>query len=266
MPFLPPLESIFKKNPISRWSELNPEVGDVFYALDGSLIRRGDKTLPALEFRPAILANSKVVVGDLIPSTSWGANLANMLTWESWDALRKPLIAKNNNVCELCGSKYKSLDVHEKWLYNAPLKEQVESAERERQTFFGTQVLYGLMTLCRHCHRCFHLGREKINGTLDESLERIAILNNWGAGEVREYYNMIGDRWTYNSAFKWRLDLRQINHPDGGVTIKKEWKLYKEGSRVLVAKTQWSDEHATILLNVPWRFEGESEFRKPNAP
>ncbi|HBP1341807.1 TPA: hypothetical protein L5T32_004150 [Pseudomonas aeruginosa] len=266
MPFITPLEDMFKKNPIQKWSELHPDVGNEFYALDGSLVRRGDKALPAHDLRPAVLANSKVVVGDLIPSTSWGASLSNMLTWDSWDALRKPLIKMNSNVCELCGSKCKRIEVHEKWLYNVPIGDGAVETYNQKSALFGTQLLNGLMTLCSYCHRCFHLGREEVNGTLNESLERLAILNNWHPENVRRYHTAVFTRWRSNSNFLWRLDLANIDHPDGGVTLKAQWRESGDGSRVLTAKTQWSDELVTVLLNIPWRFEGEVDFRAPNAP
>lgn len=212
---------MFSKNVIRSWDELPKELGDAFHDLNGNLIRRGDVGRPDIELLPRVLTNSKVVVGDLIPQTSWGASLANMLTKGSWDALRKPLIARHNNVCELCGGRFDSLDVHEVWSYNRPTAEQVKSSALDGGSFFGTQLLDGLMAICKDCHRCFHLGREKVNGTLGQTLSRLALLNNWSTEEVDNYYSIIGERWEANSDFFWQLDLANIDHPDGGVTIKK---------------------------------------------
>ncbi|MDS9628928.1 hypothetical protein [Pseudomonas aeruginosa] len=261
MAFLTPLERIFSKNPMRSWDDLPSGLGDLFHDLNGNEIRRGDVGRPSLELLPRVLTNSKVVVGDLIPATSWGASLANMLTRASWDALRKPLIARHNNICELCGGRFNTLDVHEVWSYNRPTAEQMKSAEASGGSFFGTQRLDGLMAICSECHRCFHLGREKVNGTLEKTLARLALLNNWSQVDIERYYNVVGDRWKENSEFLWELDLANICHPDGGITIKKDWKQHSDDPRVFIAETKWNDQSVTVLLNVKWRYSGEKDFR-----
>lgn len=174
--------------------------GDLFYMLDGRKIRRGEFTSGDLSRLPAVLDNNQTVCGDLIPSSSWGSSLANLLTKKSWDTLRHPLIEKNNHVCQLCGCKKKVLDVHEVWSYDFPKQEDLDQASaNENITAFGLQTLQGLMTICKKCHECFHLGLALVNGRLDIALERLAGLNCWDGEQVNDYYH------TVVLVFWWRM-------------------------------------------------------------
>jgi hypothetical protein len=170
-----PLSSLFQRTPIKKWDDVHEMFGDVFFDLDGNKIQRGQNLGSDRARRPAVINNERTVVGDLIPSTSWGSSLANLLTKQSWDCLRIPLIQKNHSVCELCGKSFNTLDVHEVWNYEFPPENEWE--QRNESTVFGTQKLAGLMAICRDCHRCFHLGMAKVDGVLEPTLKRLAALN-----------------------------------------------------------------------------------------
>ena len=61
-----------------RWFG-SSKVVDQFHDLDGGAIERGESYLGAGRRLPAVLDTGKTVVGDLIPVTSWGSSLANLL-------------------------------------------------------------------------------------------------------------------------------------------------------------------------------------------
>jgi hypothetical protein len=254
-----PLEKMFKKNPYESWDQIPYFLTKNLHSMDGNPINLNValKRTPKTD-APALLSARKVVVGDLIPYTSWGSSLANLLTRESWNKLRRPLISAHNNVCELCGSRLNSLDVHEVWSYTFP--KATQKRKQETQTPFGIQTLEGLMAICNDCHRCFHLGRELSMGTLDETLQRLSALNNWATHEINHYYDTIAKRWELTSQINWHLDLGILNHPDGHLEVKTPWEIHpKDGSkRLLTKQSEFGGANLTALLNADWRLEGSA--------
>jgi hypothetical protein len=57
------------------------------------------------------------VLGDLIPGSSWGSNLHNLLTRHSWEELRRRAFLKTGFRCETCGTAA-NLECHELWEYH----------------------------------------------------------------------------------------------------------------------------------------------------
>lgn len=256
------LSSLFKANPIKGWKDVSPLFGDVFFDLEGSRIERGQKISTRLAkegLLPAVLDSNKCVLGDLIPHTSWGSSLANMLTQKSWNGLRHPIIQANNNICELCGGRFSSLDVHEVWMYDFPPPHEMK--QRHTHTVFGVQQLVDLMAICTECHRCFHLGREKANNTLDKTLHRLKHINGWSQSTLEEYYTAVANRWEKASEISWLLDLSRIAHPEGGLTVKSPWKNYGNSQKMLTAPSQFGSDNMTMLLNTPWKFAKERDWR-----
>lgn len=263
---LKPLESIFKKRKYSTIDEIPEFLRKTIHLTTGENISHRAK-IPAnsTKILPAILTKKQTVVGDLIPYTSWGSSLANLLTRDSWNKLRWPLITAHNNVCELCGNRLNSLEVHEVWSYAFPPAAVMKKASSE--IVFGTQTLDGLLALCSDCHRCFHLGRERSQGTLDITLKRLAALNNWTDLEIDDYYNTVLSRWEITSKIHWNLDLSTLEHPDGFLSIKSPWEIHpKVGQgRMLTRNSDFGDTNLTILLNTDWKIEGTDEIQKAIA-
>jgi hypothetical protein len=251
MPFIEPLADLFQRHPLTSWDDVHPSMGDQFFDLEGNVIRRGHPFNINSKRLPALLDDRQTVVGDLIPGTSWGSSLANMLTKASWDALRHPLIARNNNVCELCGTKHPTLDVHEIWSYDFP-DEELPDPESD-EVLFGTQRLDGLMAICKECHECFHLGLAIKNGRQQVVFQRLAYLNQWSMKEVEDYFDVIYERHLMLGKVHWILDLRSVaEHPDGGLTLKSSWARDEEVPALLVSETQWGT-NITALVGVRWR-------------
>jgi hypothetical protein len=261
-----PLSALFQRTPLKKWNDVSTLFGDVFYDLDGNQIQRGQKLDESNRARrPAVINNERTVVGDLIPSTSWGASLANLLTKESWDGLRLPLIQKNHCVCELCGKRLNTLDVHEIWDYQFPPEHEWAQRNNSEATVFGVQKLRGLMAICHNCHRCFHLGKANIDGKLGLTRKRLAALNFWPENTLEVYCITLNARHSLASEIFWMLDLSWVNHPDGGISIRKAWKVHPEVSHILTAPSKLGSDNITGLLNVPWKFEDEVDWRTPTS-
>ncbi len=261
--FESPLDAYFRRRPLRSWDDVDAGLfGDVWWCLDGRKINRGE---PVGQRRrlPALLDTHRTVLGDLIPQTSWGSSLANLLTGASWNALRRPLIAANHNVCELCGRQHDTLDAHEVWSYEFPGAEDWAQRHDPKLTVCGTQHLVGLMAICKTCHECFHTGLANARGRLDEVLERIAGLNNWSMEEAIEYYKATGTRWERASEIHWILDLSRVEHPDGGVIVKSPWEVSTEDPRFVTApsRVEGEPDMFTALLGVRWRFANEEQWR-----
>jgi hypothetical protein len=141
MPLAIPLESLFQCNEVIDWNDVHPMFGNVFCSLDGEIIFRGDYP-EDIARRPAVIDSDRTVTGELIPETSWGASLANLLTTSSWAALRNQVIEQNHRVCELCGLQINALEAHEVWEYAFPPDD--EMARRDELVVFGVQRGYAV--------------------------------------------------------------------------------------------------------------------------
>lgn len=246
-----PLSKLFKRNKIKTWNDVSPLFGNVFHDFDANIVTRGQKL--SGEYKksgklPVVLDNTATSLGDLIPYTSWGSSLSNMLTRDSWNALRVPLIRGHCNVCELCGIRLNSLEVHELWSFEPPKKVP------KGMMAFGIQRLDRLLALCPDCHRCFHLGRETSKGTIETTLLRLGGINNWSPTEVKAYSDELFRRWEQNSKINWVLDLANISHPDGFITVNNRWSRHPEHPEMLTAPSQFGSDNITQILNCEWRF------------
>jgi hypothetical protein len=125
----------------------------------------------------------------------------------------------------------------------------------------GTQKLEGLMAICHDCHLCFHLGKGNVEGVLDQTLDRLAALNFWPKEIINQYRVTLDRRYSILSELYWMLDLSAVQHPSGGVTVKKPWKLHDEDPRLIRAPNKYGSDNLTVLLGTPWKFHGENDWR-----
>lgn len=235
------------KSSARPWATLPKSFGDSFVCSDRSVIRRGQDFAPSSAL-PNLLHPTRLVIGDLIPHTSWGASLANLLTKASWDKLRHPLIDQVNHACQLCGiSNLPSYDVHEIWSYQMPTHDDLIQSQSQDTVAFGVQKLEGLVVLCKKCHACFHLGLANAQGRLHPVLSRLRVINNWTAEQLSLYKKTVFQRWEHHSQVPWILDFSGLTHPDGGLTIISTWQpLDIEG---LFSR----NDQFTGISGIPWR-------------
>lgn len=249
----PDLNGLFPKGSLVGWSYIDREEMDhEMYDLTGESIVFGDalaKNTPA----PALFTN-RVLAGDLIPQTSWGSSLANLLTLKQWNELRYPVIARNNGVCEFCGKRVgKSLEVHEDWRYHLPVGQAPQGQE-----IFGRQELVGLMGVCKDCHACFHLGLANVRGHLDKTLHRLRQINGWSAEQSSQYVEQVYQRHERLNEFHWYQDCRLIAPDVESLVVKSSWTPMPETPQILTKESQYGTNIA-LIAGCSWQFSNSSE-------
>jgi hypothetical protein len=131
---------------------------------------------------------------ELVPSTSWGANLRSLLSQDAWDRLRRFAYRRAGYRCEVCGGRGSAhpVECHELW--------EFDDAAR-------VQRLVGLVALCPGCHAVKHLGRTMVEGDSEAALARLGRINGWSETDVDAYVELVFDIWSVRSDVEWRLDL-----------------------------------------------------------
>jgi len=134
---------------------------------------------------------------ELVPSSSWYNNLRNVLRPAGWEKIRVQVLARANGKCEICGSRSKKLECHEKWEYNDETK---------------VQSLSDIHALCYRCHRIKHFGLSLIQSskgivninTLEDHFMRV---NECSYAEFEEHvsesFRIYGER----SREEWQIDI-----------------------------------------------------------
>lgn len=161
-----------------------------------SIPRSRDVNIDALEKWLPRPARRTVVphVVDLIPSSSWCASLANMLTGSSWKVIRDVSTARAG-ACEECGAMGVPLECHEIWTYDDEA---------------GVQTLAELRSVCGHCHETHHLGLASVRGRYPQTMLRLAALNRLMPHEIAAYEVEVFSRFDRRSTVAWTLDLSMI--------------------------------------------------------
>lgn len=219
----------------------------------GGYVTRGpacdfDQLDPLLPF--VARRSIKPLFGDLIPYSSWASNLARLLTRNSWDRIRRPIIEASGYRCEICGAKEsgKEIDCHEQWEYHEPIFDGKR----------GVQKLIGLWAMCSDCHATQHLGRSNSNGRGSEALDRLRRIGRMSERETQAYRAFVFDRWERRSKVNWVLDVSSVSGPEP-LIVHSAWTLDEEG--FLNKENQISDEKSvrsqTMLLGAAWTFSAK---------
>ncbi len=211
----------------------------------GAFIERGGKEVFLEGLQPYLPSIAHTpMFGELIPATSWGSNLHNLLSRKDWDRLRIETFASAGRRCEVCGSS-SNLECHELWKYYEPILRYPDDVK------IGVQHLQGLIALCTECHEAHHLGFANTQDRLAKALEHIAMVNHWGTEEIKEYYKYISTAWERRNQFFWMLDLSFLRQDV--IFIQKKWRLDEDN--FINAKTA-RGMSITKLLAVAWQYEG----------
>lgn len=134
-----------------------------------------------------------VLLPDMLPTTSWEANLRTQLSDAEWDRLRKFCYQAAGNTCVACGSRGEPhVEAHEAWRF-----------DEQR----GIQVLKGLLCLCPTCHKAKHLGYANRIGRLPQVLTRLKWLNDWTDEVLELELAKVQARQEELSRRTWTLDL-----------------------------------------------------------
>ncbi|KZX22344.1 hypothetical protein [Rathayibacter tanaceti] len=115
---------------------------------------------------------------DVLPPQVFGSNVRKIARESEWDRIRLGVSARAGKLCQICGGesygpyrKVQHPDCHEIWRF-------------EERSDGLTQVLAGLIALCKTCHNTQHIGRAP---DLDQVMEVLMGLNGWTREEARAY-------------------------------------------------------------------------------
>lgn len=142
---------------------------------------------------------------ELVPSTSWFANLRNNAKPGVWDVIRRKSYADAGHVCSVCGYQGK-LFCHERWLYD---------------DVNHIQKLGGFVALCKLCHMVKHIGYAGIFFEDYSGLIKHFRWVNQCSYEDFVFARAIAfDVWEERSKFQWTQDLgeyadQMIGQPGG---------------------------------------------------
>ena len=131
---------------------------------------------------------------ELVPATSWGANLRSALPRSDWDRLRKKAYRLAGYKCEICGGKGPKhpVECHEVWEYDD--ERHVQRLER-------------LIALCPACHEVKHFGRAETMGQSERAFVHLMRVNGWTNGTAQGHLYQAFDKWRSRSFHQWKLDL-----------------------------------------------------------
>jgi len=134
---------------------------------------------------------------ELVPSTSWYANLRKVMPGADWDKLRKQVYAQYGRRCGICGAGNTRLNCHEIWEYD----------ERNR-----VQRLNGFIALCDLCHHVKHIGFAALlagRGELDfeDVIAHFMKVNRCDRLTFTTYHKWAFEQWAERSKHYWQIEL-----------------------------------------------------------
>lgn len=134
-----------------------------------------------------------VILPDMLPSSTWEANLRHLFSPAEWDRLRKFCYTAAGNTCVACGSRGEPhIEAHEAWRFDEKT---------------GVQSLAGLLALCPTCHKAKHLGFAQRIGKLQAVYNRLMWLNDWDERTLERELDAVMKRADELSRRTWSLDL-----------------------------------------------------------
>jgi hypothetical protein len=165
-----------------------------------------DLFLPTL--MPSAPAGHVRMRADVLPPSVFGSNVRGIARESEWDRIRLGVSARAGKRCEMCGGKshgphrkVQHPDCHETWRF-------------EVRDGVVTQVLAGLIALCKRCHNTQHVGRAL---DLEDVKEALRSVNSWSDSEAHEDVRRAFGRLKHLEAAAVDLDLSalvgQINVP-----------------------------------------------------
>jgi hypothetical protein len=184
---------------------------------------------------------------DLIPLSSWGSSLFNLLTKRSWDTIRLPVIRAHGRVCQLCGAREGWMECHEIWAYAMPPKSAPHGS-------FGVQRLIGLSSLCQGHHEMFHMGRARMVNTSDAVKARLIAVNGWSSAEFAAYDADQVRLGLARSDVLWALDMSLVGG-DAPLIIKPGWKA--DGDGALTSSSPYGGQSVTMILGAAYVIDGQ---------
>ncbi|MHB8147506.1 MAG: hypothetical protein ACYDGM_09660 [Vulcanimicrobiaceae bacterium] len=269
-------DSLAHPRPIRSWDDVSSDFGDTFFlvgapqsdldtiavdaGLRGAFIQRG-QAIPAtvVEYLPQVLRTTTPLLGDMIPATSFGSSLANLLVHSCWEEIRQAYFLSHGATCSMCGARGR-LEVHELWTYFEP---EGAAPLADGYIRYGVQRLERLIGVCDRCHATHHLGKAKIDGRLDATLKRLAGINRWDTKDTADYYTFVSARWKRRNTFGWILDARSVAFEP--FVVSETWKIEENDPRFVTRETK-KGASTTALVESRWCFARERETLRNGVP
>lgn len=132
---------------------------------------------------------------NLIPKSCWGANIREHMAKSNWNKLQKEVLKKENNTCEICGSKRK-VGCHAVWQYD----------DKQR-----TQKLKGFKAICRRCRYVEHFEMSQVLAlkgylNLNDIIKHFCKVNSVSWDEFNKHKEEVFVKWRERSGDKWKTD------------------------------------------------------------
>lgn len=146
---------------------------------------------------------------DLVPESCWFTNVRSCLSVTDWERLRRPILARAGNCCEICGdpedrAARRWLDVHERWSYDEHT---------------GVQTLRRLLAVCQPCHEVTHFGLANVRGRTAEAFAHLRRVTGMDHDQAVAHVQEAEQVWMRRSSRVWELDLSMLTHV--GVTVER---------------------------------------------
>ncbi len=187
------------------------------------------------------------LLADMIPSSSFGASLANILTSDSWREVRRQSFEEAGYNCQVCGEANGPVEGHELWSF---------TDQKRNATGWSVQKLERIICVCNECHEIFHPGLANVRGRSMSVAKRLCAVNDWSEKDYNLYARYATDIHVQRSKQKWMLDMSalQVSKP---LVVKSDWTRHEEG--VLSAATRYGRAN-TKILGVSYIFGGRDFF------
>lgn len=148
---------------------------------------------------------------DLVPQTSWFANLRSELLSEEWKAVKQLTYKKAFYKCEICNGKGPEhpVEAHERWDFDPVNK---------------VQTLLRIEALCPACHEVTHIGLASIRGRYEDAVAHMMKVNGWTEEQVLKHIDAAAKVWEDRSTTHWDFDMTHLltlNMPLGEETLKR---------------------------------------------
>lgn len=153
---------------------------------------------------------------ELVPASSWGANLRSALRANEWDRLRKQTYRLAGYRCEICGGKGAKhpVECHEVWAYE-DVQGNVPDIVDYSRTY--TQTLVRLVSLCPACHEVKHFGLTTLRGRDQQAFRHLMRVNGWNENQAQKHIQEVYALWEKRSRVGWMLDLSWLE--ENGVAL-----------------------------------------------
>ena len=184
---------------------------------------------------------------DMIPESSFGASLKNLLTDSSWNEIRRSSYHASGTVCLCCGEGSGALQCHEVWDFD----------DQPAGDGWQTQRLKGLLAVCGPCHMMFQPGLANIRGLSEDIQNRLRTINVWSSDEYNQHAQHGNRMHAIRSRVSWRLDFSDFKLPE--LEIDPQWQQVDDAGTF--SRTLPIGRCVTRITGVAYRYKG-----KPRIP